>query len=234
MKLGFVSLFPDLLRAFMTTSLVGKACEKGLLEAFFQNPRDFASPPHFHVDDTPYGGGPGMVMKPEPLAGAIESLRQEIPTAHVICPSPSGAIFTQEKARDLAALPSLIFVCGRYEGIDERVLRNFVDEEISLGDYVVMGGEIPAMAIVEAVVRLIPGILGNDFSVIEESFSHHSPSLLEAPQYTKPREFQGERIPDVLLSGDHGQIARWRKEQSDERTRSRRPDLWLRHQKESK
>ncbi|MGZ6126045.1 MAG: tRNA (guanosine(37)-N1)-methyltransferase TrmD, partial [Myxococcales bacterium] len=173
----------------------------------------------------PYGGGAGMVMKPEPLVAAIEAARQREPSARVILMSPQGAPFRQRKAQELAEHGALILVCGRYEGVDERVLR-WVDEELSMGDFVLNGGEIAALAVIEAAARLVPGVLGNELSAHAESFAGEG--LLEGPQYTRPPEFRGMKVPEVLLSGDHGKIAQWRKEQAVARTRERRPDLLTR------
>src|SRR5207248_1241313 len=180
---------------------------------------------HRVTDDIPYGGGAGMVMKPEPLVAAIESAKAREPSARVVLMSPQGARFDQAKAQELAGLEKLILVCGRYEGVDERVL-SFIDEEISLGDFVLTGGEFAALAVIDAAARLLPGVLGNELSAQAESFSRDG--LLEGPQYTRPPDFRGLRVPDVLLSGDHAKIARWRQEQAVARTRERRPDLLTR------
>ena len=174
------------------------------------------------MDDTPYGGGAGMVMKPEPLVCAIEAARARVPSARVVLMSPQGRRFDQRKAQELSQREALILVCGRYEGVDERVLP-FVDEEVSLGDFVITGGEFAALAIIDAMARLVPGVLGNAESPLQESFAGEG--LLEGPQYTRPPEFRGSRVPEVLLSGDHAKIAAWRREQALHRTRDRRPDL---------
>ena len=220
-----LTLFPRMIAAPLEESILGKAREKGLLRVRVTDIRDFAEGRHRVTDDVPYGGGAGMVMKPEPLVAAIESARQREPSARVLLLSPQGARFDQRKAHELAEGPALILVCGRYEGVDERVLR-WVDEEISLGDFVLNGGEIAALAVIEAAARLVPGVLGNELSTQAESFS--AEGLLEGPQYTRPPEFRGMKVPDILLSGDHGKIARWRKEQAVARTRERRPDLLTR------
>src|SRR5258708_6177455 len=196
-------------------SILGKAREKGLLRVEVTDIREFAAGKHRVTDDVPYGGGAGMVMKPEPLVGAIEA------GAHVVLLSPQGRPFTQRKAQELLAREKLVLVCGRYEGVDERVLE-WIDEEISLGDFVLTGGEFAALAVIDAVARLVPGVLGNAESAVRESFSA---GLLEGPQYTRPPEFRGRKVPEVLLSGDHAKIAQWRREQAEERTRERRPDL---------
>ena len=220
-----LTLFPRMIAAPLDESILAKAREKGLLRVQVTDIREFAEGRHRVTDDVPYGGGAGMVMKPEPLVAAIESARARLPHARVILLSPQGARFEQAKAHELAAAGSLILVCGRYEGVDERVLR-WIDEELSLGDFVLSGGEVAALAVIEAVARLVPGVLGNELSAQSESFSIDG--LLEGPQYTRPPEFRGLRVPDVLLSGDHAKIAQWRREQAVARTRERRPDLLTR------
>ena len=220
-----LTLFPRMIAAPLEESILGRARESGLLRVTVTDIRDFAEGKHRVTDDVPYGGGAGMVMKPEPLVAAIEAARQRDPSARVVLMSPQGARFDQRKAHEFAEGPALILVCGRYEGVDERVLR-WVDEEISLGDFVLNGGEIAALAVIEAAARLVPGVLGNELSTQAESFS--AEGLLEGPQYTRPPEFRGMKVPDILLSGDHGKIARWRKEQAVARTRERRPDLLTR------
>src|SRR5207302_3028154 len=204
-------------------SLLGKAQEKGLLRVRVVDVRDFAQGKHRVTDDVPYGGGAGMVMKPEPLVSAIEAARQISPGAHVVLLTPQGARFDQRKAEELARRDRLVLVCGRYEGVDERVL-SFVDEELSLGDFILQGGEVGALAVIEAVARLVPGVLGNEESARSESFGVEM--LLEGPQYTRPPEFRGMAVPEPLLSGDHARIARWRRRQALLRTRQRRPDLF--------
>ncbi len=204
-------------------SIVKRATESGLLELQLVDLREFATDRHRTVDDTPYGGGPGMVMKPGPLFAAVESLRQA--DTRVILLTPQGRLFSQGVASELSQLRHLVLVCGHYEGVDERVREHLVDDEVSVGDYVLTGGEIPAMVVVDAVTRLLPGALGAPESTLEES---HSSGLLEYPQYTRPAEFRGWRVPDVLLGGNHGEIARWRREQAVDRTRLRRPDLMSR------
>jgi tRNA (guanine37-N1)-methyltransferase len=210
-----------MLLAPLEESILGKAREKGLLRVQVTDIREFAEGKHRVTDDVPYGGGAGMVMKPEPLVAAIESARQRNPGAKVLLLSPQGRRFTQAVAEELAKEGSLILVCGRYEGVDERV-GGFIDGELSLGDFVLTGGEPAALAVIDAVARLVPGVLGNELSSRSESFSA---GLLEGPQYTRPPEFRGLRVPEVLLSGDHGKIAKWRREQSVLRTQERRPDL---------
>jgi tRNA (guanine37-N1)-methyltransferase len=185
------------------------------------NLRDYTRDRHKVADDRPFGGGPGMVMKPEPLVAAIRSVRGEDPETRVILLSPLGRLFDQKIAAELAQYPSLLLICGHYEGVDERI-RHFIDDEISIGDYVLTGGEIPALVVVDAVTRLIPGVLGGEGAAAEESFQT---GLLEYPHYTRPRDFEGLTVPEVLLCGDHARIARWRREQALRRTKARRPDL---------
>ncbi len=215
-----LTIFPQIFDSFLSTSLVGKAVTKGVLSPIVTDIRSFAEPPHFKVDDTPYGGGPGMVMSVPPLVHAIESAKTRFPSAHVVVFSPAGELFTQKKAVELSRRDDLILVCGRYEGIDQRVVDSCVDEEISIGEYVLMGGEVPAMVVIEAGLRLRPDAIHNSLSVENESFSAQMEkgALLEAPQYTRPEEFRGMRVPDVLLSGNHKEIEKWRLEQSKTRS----------------
>lgn len=223
MRLDYLTIFPDYL-APLTLSLPGKAVASGLIEVHVHDLRDWATDRHRTVDDTPYGGGAGMVMKPEPWGAAFDDLA--VDGATVVVPTPSGRALTQALARDLAQRPRLVFACGRYEGIDQRVLDHAATRaevvEVSLGDYVLNGGEVAALAVTEAVVRLLPGFMGNAASLVEES---HEGGLLEYPSYTKPATWRGLDVPEVLLSGDHGAIARWRSEQAVRRTSERRPDL---------
>lgn len=216
MKIIYLTIFPELFRSFFSTSLIEKAQSKNLISLNTVNIREFAEPPHFKVDDSPYGGGPGMVMKPEPLVKAIESTEKKLSNPKKILLSASGKIFTQKDALRLSKEESIIFVCGRYEGVDERVSELCIDEEFSVGEFVVMGGEIPAMLITEAVARLIPGVIGNAESVISESFSSELNSL-ESPQYTRPDEFRGKKVPEVLLSGNHKDINEWRIKEGQKR-----------------
>ena len=225
LRVTILTLFPRMVEGPLCESILGKAREKGLLRVQVTDIREFADGKHRVTDDVPYGGGAGMVMKPEPLVAAIEAARQRAPGARVVLLSPQGARFDQGKAQELAVHGALILVCGRYEGVDERVLR-WVDEELSLGDFVLTGGEIAALAVIDAIARLVPGVLGNELSAQSESFSGEG--LLEGPQYTRPPEFRGLRVPEVLLSGDHEKIARWRQDQAVARTRERRPDLLTR------
>ena len=228
MRVDLVTLFPELFDGFLATSFVGRAIESGTLLVRRRSPRDFGLGRHKSVDDTPYGGGSGMVMRVDVMVPCLESLDADAPDgarAHRVLLTPQGAPFDQKKAEALAARPAIALICGRYEGFDERV-RSHVDEEISLGDFVMTGGEVCAMAIVEATVRLLPGVLGNHESTKEESHSPGNEGLLEYPQYTRPVEFRGETVPEILTSGNHALIAKWRREQSEARTRERRPDLW--------
>ena len=225
MEIAVLTLFPRMVAGPLAESLLGKAQEKGLLRVRVVDVRDFAQGKHRVTDDVPYGGGAGMVMKPEPLVSAIEAARQISPGAHVVLLTPQGARFDQRKAEELARRDRLVLVCGRYEGVDERVL-SFVDEELSLGDFILQGGEVGALAVIEAVARLVPGVLGNEESARSESFGVEM--LLEGPQYTRPPEFRGMAVPEPLLSGDHPRIARWRRRQALLRTRQRRPDLFAR------
>lgn len=222
-----LTIFPDIFDGFLNSSLIHKAQEKNLLRINLINIRDFASPPHFQVDDTPYGGGAGMVMKPEPLVLATEHAKKEFPTAKVILLTPTGKLFTQEDAQQFSSLDSLILIAGRYEGVDQRVSDLVVDQEISIGDYVLMGGEVPAMVIIETTARLMQDVLGNNESIKQESFSSNSQhqAQLEGPQYTRPVEFRGLKVPDVLLSGNHKNIAAWKMEKSLAKTKLNRPDL---------
>jgi len=221
MRIDVITIFPDVCDAYFSESIIKRARDRELIEIQLTNLRDFTHDKHRSVDDRPYGGGAGMVMKPEPLFEAVEALRTE--QSHVIMMSPQGNRFTQQKAQQLRNSQHLILICGHYEGFDERIRERLVDEEISIGDYVLTSGMLPAMVITDAVVRLLPGVLGCADSAIEESFSE---GLLEYPHYTRPEVYRGMEVPPVLLSGNHGQIAKWRQNQSDLRTRERRPDLW--------
>jgi tRNA (guanine37-N1)-methyltransferase len=222
MKFDILTLFPKMFASPFQESILGKAVEKGLLEIRTLNIRDFALDKHHVVDDTPYGGGQGMVMKVEPIARAIESIKSQNPSAWTIYLTPQGKPFNQEMALRLSSKSHLILLCGRYEGVDERVKELFVDEEISIGDYVLTGGELAAMVIIDTVSRLLPGVLGSDLSAVEDSFFH---SLLEYPQYTRPPSFRGSEVPEVLLSGNHTAVSIWRRREALKRTSIRRPDL---------
>jgi tRNA (guanine37-N1)-methyltransferase len=222
MEFHIITLFPEMFDSPFRGGMVGRAIEQGIVAVEPHSLRPFGLGNYKQVDDQPYGGSSGMVMRPEPIAAAIDAVMGEHPELWRILMTPQGAPLTQEKVRELAARkPGLLLIAGRYEGVDERV-RVMVDEEISIGDYVLSGGEIPAMALIEAVARLQPGVLGNPDSIEEESFSA---DLLEYPQYTRPEEFRGMRVPEVLLSGDHGKIRAWREAQARRRTAERRPDL---------
>ncbi|WP_437961623.1 tRNA (guanosine(37)-N1)-methyltransferase TrmD [Sorangium sp. So ce119] len=246
MRIAVVTLFPELFQGFLAIGMVGRALASGAVTVQMRSPREFGLGRHRSVDDTPYGGGSGMVMRVDcivrcmealdeaagegepaiaPPAGEVEAPPGLARRAHRILLTPQGQPFRQEKAIELAARPSIALVCGRYEGFDERV-RAFVDEEISLGDFVMTGGEVAAMAVIDACVRLLPGVLGNAGSAEHESHSPALSGLLEYPQYTRPVEFRGHRVPEVLQQGNHAAIARWRQAQAELRTAERRPDLW--------
>lgn len=222
MRFDILTLFPRMFFSPFQESILGRAIEKGLVQIRIVNIRDFALDRHQVVDDTPYGGGQGMVMKVEPIARAIEWVRSEDASARVVYLTPQGRPFDQEKAQELSSLAHLTLLCGRYEGVDERVRELFVDEEISIGDYVLTGGELATMVVVDAISRLLPGVLGSDRSAVEDSFFN---SLLEYPQYTRPFNFRGSLVPEVLLSGNHSAISRWRRKEALKRTWMRRPDL---------
>ncbi|NLF24103.1 MAG: tRNA (guanosine(37)-N1)-methyltransferase TrmD [Deltaproteobacteria bacterium] len=226
-RIEVLTLFPELFAGFTSSSLIKRAQQRALLDLNFSNIRDFAAPPHQQVDDTPYGGGAGMLMKPEPLAAAIENAKSRLPTAKTILLSPAGRLFNQSVAEELCPVQQLILVCGRYEGVDQRVIDLLIDEEISIGDYVLMGGEVPAMVVIEAVLRLKTEVLGNCESIKDESFAPTATGerLLEAPQYTRPPEFRGLAVPPVLLSGNHKEIKDWRLAQARIATQKKRPDL---------
>jgi tRNA (guanine37-N1)-methyltransferase len=219
-----LTLFPEMVTGYLGASILGKAQERGLLGVTVTHIRDFAEGKHRVTDDTPYGGGAGMVMKPEPLVAALEAARARAPGARALLMSPRGPVFDQGRARELVKAPGLILVCGRYEGVDERVLP-FLDGEVSLGDFILTGGEVASLAVVDAVARLLPGVLGNEASSVAESFEG---GLLEHPQYTRPPSFRGAEVPAVLQSGDHARIARWRRWKALQLTRRRRPDLFAR------
>ena len=225
MKIDILTLFPEMFAGPFEESIIKRAQEKGLVEINIHNLRNWAKDERGTVDDRPYGGGPGMILMPQPIFDAVESIKSEIRStkSEIILLTPQGQKFDQQKARTLSKLGHLILITGHYEGFDERI-RNLVDEEISIGDYVLTGGEIAAMVMVDSVVRLIPGVVGKEASLAEESFSQN---LLEYPQYTRPEEFKGQKVPEVLLSGNHAEIAKWRRGQAEERTRERRPDLFI-------
>lgn len=217
-----ITLFPEIIMTYLSRGVVKKAIEEGFVQIRIHNLRDFTKDKHRTVDDYPYGGGSGMVMKPEPIVEAIEYIKSDGAERFIILLSPQGKVFNQNMARNLSQeRRRLVFICGRYEAIDERV-RAFVDEEISIGDYILSGGELPALVIIDAVLRLIPGVLGNYDSVKEESFEW---GILDYPHYTRPPEFRGLKVPQVLLSGDHEAIRKWRRKEALRRTLQRRPDL---------
>ena len=221
MRIDVLTLFPELFPGPLGESIIGRAAERNLLELGTVNIRDFAQDARGTVDDKPYGGGPGMLMMAEPVVSAIESVKTE--NSLVILTTPRGRVFNQKLARKLAEYEHLVIVTGHYEGVDERAIELAVDMEISLGDFVLTSGVLPAMTIADAVARLLPGVLGDDASSVDES---HSNNLLEYPQYTRPTEFRGLRVPEVLMSGDHGRIAKFRRRQQEQLTRERRPDMW--------
>jgi len=220
MKIDVLTLFPGMFAGPLDESIIRRARDKGLLDLRIVNLRDYTHDRHQTVDDRPFGGGPGMLMKPEPIFEAVEALAT--PQTKVILMTPAGRLFNQAIARELARESHLLLVCGSYEGFDERVHEHLADDELSIGDYVLTNGALPAMVVIDAVTRLLPGALGDDNSAVEESFSH---GLLECPHYTRPAEFRGWKVPDVLLSGNHAEIARWREAMALERTKRRRPDL---------
>ena len=223
MKFDIVTIFPELVEAGLQAGIIGRARDAGRLDIAVHNLRDFTTDRHRVVDDVPFGGGPGMVLKPEPLFAAVETLTARRGRADaVLLMSPAGRVFRQDDARRLAALEHIVVLCGRYEGVDERVREHVATDEISIGDYVLSGGELPALVVVDAVARLIPGVVGDEQSVEEDSFSR---GLLDHPHYTRPAEFRGQRVPDVLISGHHGEIRRWRQREALRRTVERRPEL---------
>jgi tRNA (guanine37-N1)-methyltransferase len=243
MRIDIVTLFPEICRAPLNESMMKRAQEKRIVDVQIHNLRDWTTDKHHVVDDAPFGGGQGMVMKPEPIFAAIEELRQQtsnsdesragaqhptfnvqLKTPKVILMSPTGRRFNQQMAAQLSQESHLIIVCGHYEGVDHRVIEHLIDMEISIGDYILTNGAIAAVVFVDAIVRLLPGTLGHEQSAVDDSFSSER-SGLEAPQYTRPAEFRGWKVPEVLLSGNHAEIAKWRKEQAMKRTRENRPDL---------
>lgn len=221
MKIDVITIFPAMIEGYLGQSMMKRAAKAGHVEFRLINLRDFAEDKHRTTDDRPFGGGPGMVMKPEPIFKAVESLRTE--NSRVILMCPQGVPFKQSRAQALSEEEHLIFICGHYEGIDERVREMLVDEEISIGDYVLTNGVLSAAVVIDAVVRLLPDVLGGEGAAESESFTE---PLLEGPQYTRPAEFRGMKVPEELLSGDHGAVAKWRREQAKKRTSERRPDLF--------
>jgi tRNA (guanine37-N1)-methyltransferase len=222
LRFDIVSIFPGMFESPFGDSIIQRAREEGLLDIRVHDLRDYSLNKHKKVDDAPFGGGVGMVMNVEPIARAIAEIKKEVPETRTILFSPGGRPLDQQKAWELSELSSMTLICGRYEGIDERVRQHFVDEEISIGDYVLTGGEIPAMVLVEAVSRLLPGVLGDPESLVEESFSDN---LLEYPQYTRPQDYQGLKVPEVLVSGDPKKIRAWQKAEALKKTEQIRPDL---------
>ena len=228
MRIDILTLFPQMFESPFSVGIFKRAVDQGLVRLEVHNMRDYAHDKHLTVDDYPYGGGAGMVLKPEPIFEAVEAvksniaLKQEVSGVSVILLSPRGRLFSQQIAQELSKYSNIILICGRYEGVDERVCEYLVTDEISIGDYVLSGGELAAMVMVDAVVRLFPGVVGSEDSLMDES---HTSGLLEYPQYTRPAEFRGWSVPEVLLSGNHAQIAKWRREQALVRTSKRRPDL---------
>ncbi len=219
MKIDVLTLFPEMFTGPLDVSMVARARKAGLLDLRIRNLRDWTHDRHKSVDDRPFGGGPGMVLKPEPIFEAVEALASD--QTQVVMMAPTGRPFTQAVARELASEQHVLLLCGSYEGFDERV-RLLVDDELSIGDYVMTNGGLPAMVLIDAVTRLIPGVLGDEESAHDESFSH---GLLEYPHYTRPAEFRGMKVPEVLMSGNHAEIEKWRREQAQLRTKERRPDL---------
>jgi tRNA (guanine37-N1)-methyltransferase len=222
MRFDVFTLFPETFTPYLETSILQRARQRGLLEVALHNIRDWTSDKHHVTDDEPYGGGGGMVMKPEPIFAAVEGVLGSSPACPVVLLTPQGRLFTQAQAFELAVQPRLALLCGRYEGVDERVRQHLVSDEISIGDYVLTGGELPALVLIDAVTRLIPGVLGDPDGALDDS---HASGLLEYPHYTRPPEYRGWRVPEVLVSGDHARLRRWRRQQALLRTRLRRPDL---------
>jgi tRNA (guanine37-N1)-methyltransferase len=224
MRIDIITLFPEICRVPLRESMMKRAQDKAIVELHIHNLRDWTTDKHHVVDDAPFGGGQGMVMKPEPIFAAVEDLKSKIENqkSKIVLTSPAGRRFDQKLAKQLSQESSLIIVCGHYEGVDHRVMERLIDLEISVGDYVLTNGAIAAVVLVDAIVRLLPGTLGHEQSADDDSFSN---GLLEAPQYTRPADFRGWKVPEVLLSGNHAEIAKWRKEQAIKRTRENRPDL---------
>ena len=230
MRFHVLTLFPEMIVQGLGTSITGRAMQQGLVSLNAVNIRDFADNKHRKVDDYTYGGGAGMLMQAQPVYDACMAVQNTLDSpARVVYMTPQGSIFTQKKAQELAQEEDLIILCGHYEGIDERVLEEVVTDEISIGDYVLTGGELPAMVVIDTISRLIPGVLGNGVSADTDSFMN---GLLEYPQYSRPEIWRGKQVPPILLSGDHAKVDRWRREQSLERTRTRRPDLYRKYMEE--
>lgn len=228
MKITVLTLFPEVFSQVLDSSILGRARRRGLVNFEFINIRSFARDRHQSVDDRPYGGGVGMILKPDVLSRALKSIIQQVKDSHIVLMSASGTPFRQSKAKEFTKLNHLIIICGRYEGIDQRFTDKYVSEELSIGDYVLTGGEIPAMVVIDSVTRLLPGVIEKDEAILDESFTDN---LLEYPQYTRPEIFEGEKVPEVLLSGDHRKIEQWRREQALDKTKAIRPDLLRRPSK---
>lgn len=224
MLIDILTLFPEMFDGVLGTSIIGRARENKILDINIINIRDFAKNKHKQTDDYPYGGGPGMIMSPQPLFDAFYHVLDGAPETRVVYFSPQGKTLRQEIAQEYAKIPHLVLLCGHYEGVDQRVIDRFVDEEISIGDYILTGGELPAMVFIDCVCRLIPGVLGSSLSAEDESFSK---GLLEYPHYTRPQEYEGLKVPEVLLSGNHKEIEKWRKRESLRNTLKKRPDLLI-------
>jgi len=225
MRIDVITLFPEILRGPLDASILGRAQRGGQAEIALHQLRDYATDKHHTVDDNPYGGGPGMLLKCEPIFAAVQDVQSKAAKpGRVILLSPSGAKFDQAKARELAGLERIVFLCGHYEGVDERVREHLVEEELCIGDFILTNGALAALVVIDAVVRLLPNVVGNEASTQSESFSAERP-WLEGPQYTRPEEFRGWRVPEILLSGHHGKIEEWSREQSRQRTERARPDL---------
>ncbi len=222
MKFDILTLFPNMFSSPFQESIIGKAIKKGIIEIRTINIRDFSTDKHKTVDDTPYGGGPGMIMKVEPIVRAIRWVKSQDPLSWTIYLSPQGKTLNQKKVEELSQKSHLIIICGRYEGVDERVREFYIDEEISIGDYILTGGEIAAMVLIDSISRLIPGVLGAEESAKEDSFMN---SLLEYPQYTRPFDFEGHKVPEILVSGNHSAISEWRRREAIKKTFTKRPDL---------
>jgi tRNA (guanine37-N1)-methyltransferase len=224
MKFDIITIFPQIFDGVFDHGITRRAMASGVVDIKIRNLRDFATDKHKSVDDRPYGGGEGMVLMPDPLFHAVEHCQDEAPVSRsqVVLLSPQGRTWSQGMAAELATNPHTILICGRYEGVDQRVVDALVDREISIGDFILSGGEIPAMVLVDSVIRLLPGVVGNEDSIVNESFST---GLLDYPQYTRPAEYRGMQVPEVLLSGDHARIERWRKERAIEKTQQNRPEM---------
>jgi len=224
MRIDILCLFPGMFTSPLEQGIINRAEEQGVVDIVIHNIRDYTHDKHHTVDDSPYGGGPGMVIKVEPVFEAVEAIKQQLNTSEIpiILLTPQGKLFTQQVARELALHSHLMLICGHYEGVDERVRQHLATDELSIGDYVLTGGELAAMVIMDAVTRLLPGVLGDPTAAVEDS---HARGLLEGPHYTRPRVFRGWEVPEILLSGDHAAVARWRREEALRRTSERRPDL---------